>query len=69
MLEGIASLLCTCAYQILCEVREEGERLGTLVFFDDRPESETRGKQLTSCPGCGQKLGLHMLRAQKSASP
>ena len=68
MLEGLAALLCACSYQILCEVREEGERLGTLIFFDDRPESETRGQQVSNCPGCGQKLGLHLLQAHKNLS-
>ena len=69
MLEGLAALLCTCTYQILCEVRAEGERLGFPVFFDDGPESRTRGQQVTSCPRCGEKLGLHLLRAQKNPSP
>jgi hypothetical protein len=70
MLEGlVAALLCTCTHRILCEVRREGERLGLPTFFDDAPESETRGKQVRSCPGCGQRLGLHLLQAQKSPSP
>jgi hypothetical protein len=69
MLEGLAALLCSCSYHILCEVRPEGERLGFPIFFDDGPESETRGQQVRSCPGCGEKLGLHLLRAQKNPSP
>jgi hypothetical protein len=69
MLEGLAELLCACTYQILCEVRDEGERLGTLGFFDDGPQSETRGQRVTSCPGCGQRLGLHVLQARQYASP
>jgi hypothetical protein len=69
VLEGLAALLCACSYQILCEIREEGERLGLPVFFDDGPQSETRGQQVRSCPGCRQRLGLHMLRAQKNVSP
>jgi hypothetical protein len=68
MLERLAALLCACTYQILCEVREEGERLGFPAFFDGQPDSETHGQQLTSCPRCGQRLGLHMLQAQKDFS-
>ena len=68
-LKGLATLLCSCSYHILCELRREGERLGSVVFFDDGPQSETRSQQVTSCPGCGEKLGLHLLRAQKNPSP
>ncbi len=68
MLEGVVALLCRCSYQVLCELRQEGERLGFQVFFDDQPQSETRGQQLISCPRCGQRLGLHMLQAQKELS-
>jgi hypothetical protein len=35
------TLLCACAYRILCELRREGERLGFLVFFDGEKTSET----------------------------
>jgi hypothetical protein len=69
MLEGVATVLCACSYQIRCEVRDAGERLGFPMFFDDEPQSETRGQQVRSCPGCGEKLGLHLLRAQKSPLP
>ena len=68
MLEGVTALLCSCSYQILCELRGEGKRLGFPVFFDDQPASETHGEQPTSCPGCGQSLGLHMLQPQKNPS-
>lgn len=68
LLEEVVMLFCACNYEIFCEMRTHGERLGTVGFFDAGPRSETRGKQVTSCPGCGQKLGLHMLRAQKKIS-
>ena len=64
MLEGLAALVCSCGYRILCELRQEGERLGLPVFFDDQPASETCGQQVMSCPGCAQSLGLHMLQAR-----
>jgi hypothetical protein len=67
--EGLAALLCQCTYQIACEVRAVGERLGLLMFFDDEPASETRGQQVSSCPGCGQELRLHLLRAQTNPLP
>jgi hypothetical protein len=68
VLEGLAALLCSCSYRILCKVSPQGERLGFLMFFDDGLESETRGKQVSTCPGCGQKLGLHLLQAHKNLS-
>lgn len=68
MLEEVVMLFCACSYEILCGVRSQGEYLGTLGFFDAGPQSKTRNKQVTSCPGCGQKLGLHSLQAHKKAS-
>lgn len=68
MLEELAALLCVCSYQLLCEIKAEGEVLGTLIYFDDGPHSETRGQQVRSCPGCGEKLGLQVLRARKNLS-
>jgi hypothetical protein len=64
MPERLAALVCSCGYRILCELRQEGERLGLQVFFDDQPASETRGQQVMSCPGCAQSLGLQMLQAR-----
>jgi hypothetical protein len=68
VLEGLAALLCACSYRILCEVSLQGERLGLLTFFDDGLESETRGQKVSNCPGCGQKLGLHLLQGHKNLS-
>jgi hypothetical protein len=69
MLEEFAALLCACGYRILCEVRAEGQRLGFAMYLDDGPESEGRGQRVRLCPGCGDELGLHLLRAQKDLSP
>jgi hypothetical protein len=54
-------LLCVCAHRILCEVKREGERLGTLVFFDGEEASKTYQERVKSCPGCGEQLELIML--------
>jgi hypothetical protein len=59
-----AALLCPCAYRIFCVVRRESERLGSLVFFDDDPTSQTHGERIHECPGCGERLGLLLLSAQ-----
>lgn len=58
--EAVA-LRCVCGYDILCEVRREGERLGFLAFFDGEPTSETYTKQVESCPDCGKQLGVFIL--------
>ena len=62
-MQDTAALLCLCAHRILCEVQREGERLGSLIFFDNEPESETNGQRVDSCPKCGQRLGLLGLSA------
>ncbi len=62
-MQDTAALLCLCAHRILCEVKREGERLGSLVFFDHEPKSTTCGEQVDSCPACGQRLGLLGLSA------
>jgi hypothetical protein len=59
-----AALRCLCGYTILCEVRWEGERLGTLVFFDGEQASKTFQELVKSCPGCGEQLELIMLLAK-----
>lgn len=38
--------------------------LGSLVFFDDDPTSQTHGEEIHECPGCGERLGLLLLSAQ-----
>jgi hypothetical protein len=61
--EEEATLLCVCAHRILCEVSREGERLGTLVFFDGDEASETYQERVESCPRCGEQLGLLVFSA------
>jgi hypothetical protein len=61
MMKEAAMLLCVCAHRILCEVKREGERLGTLVFFDGEEASKTYQERVKSCPGCGEQLELIML--------
>jgi hypothetical protein len=58
MMKEAATLFCVCAHRILCEVNREGERLGTLVFFDGDEANETYQERVKSCPGCGEQLGL-----------
>lgn len=32
--------------------------MGFVDFFDDEPDSESRGQRVRECPGCGERLGL-----------
>ncbi len=50
------TLQCPCGYAVLCEVERLGERLGTLVFFDHDPSSETYSQRVKNCLGCGVHL-------------
>jgi hypothetical protein len=52
---------CTCGHAISSEVVSEGEYLGTLAFFDAEEASGTHGARVEDCPGCGKRLGLHLL--------
>jgi hypothetical protein len=54
-------LHCLCGHSILCQVLREGERLGSLVFFDDELTNSTYGECIEHCPTCSQKLALHRL--------
>jgi hypothetical protein len=45
-------LLCECGHSICCAVRQEGERLGFLVFFDDQEASKTYAEQVASRTAC-----------------
>jgi hypothetical protein len=47
-------------------VRQQGECLGFLVFFDDEPTSETLGERIGECPGCNERLGLLTLHPRYS---
>jgi hypothetical protein len=59
-------LLCECGHNICCAVRQEGERLGFLVFSDDEPKSETLGERIRECPGCGERLRLLTLYSPRN---
>jgi hypothetical protein len=52
----VFALQCPCGYAILCDVRCFRERLGTLAFLDNEQTSQTYGKRVRSCPGCGEQL-------------
>jgi hypothetical protein len=54
-------LLCECGQSICCAVRQEGERLGFLVFFDDQEVSKTYAEQVAYCPGCDARLDYPLL--------
>lgn len=56
-----ADLRCACGYSIHCRVRSGGKGVGFLVFFDGEPTSETHGKRVWRCPGCGEQLVLPTL--------
>jgi hypothetical protein len=56
------TLSCLCGYTIVCLVVRDGERLGSIVYFDEEPTSPTNGGQIENhCPGCGLRLALHRL--------
>lgn len=57
----LVALRCPCGRDILCAVRYLGERLGTPVFFDNVPTSETYAERIESCPRCGEHLEFLML--------
>jgi hypothetical protein len=59
--EAILALCHSCAYPLACEVEREGERLGSLAFFDDESASSTYGERIEHCPRCGLRLALHNL--------
>jgi DNA-directed RNA polymerase subunit RPC12/RpoP len=67
-MQEAAALRCVCGYAILCEVRWEGERLGTLVFFDGEEASKTYQERMKRCPGCGEQLELLMLLAKNRSA-
>jgi hypothetical protein len=54
-------LACECGRSIRCTVGYEGERLGSLRFFDAPRPGELQGDRLTHCPGCGARLEPRLL--------
>jgi hypothetical protein len=70
MLPGAACRLqCVCDHGIICEVRQEWERLGFLMFFYDQEDSETYSEQVVCCPRCGAQLDYHQLSQAISVRP
>jgi hypothetical protein len=61
LFEVVGLVSCPCGHGIFCRIVREGERLGTVVFFDDEVTSETHGERIERCARCGQKLELHRL--------
>lgn len=55
------ALRCSCGYYVSCEVGRVGDRLGILMFLDDKKPSGTYGRQFDLCPGCAKRLALHNL--------
>ncbi len=61
--EEAAFVYCECGYRVLCVVRRQGERLGTLAFFDYAEEEVTDEAErcITHCSRCDARLGSHVL--------
>jgi hypothetical protein len=60
------ALHCLCGHSISCQVLREGERLGSLVFFDEEPTNSTYGERIEHCPKCGRKPALHRLLPRRA---
>ena len=54
-------LVCECGRSIRCTVGYEGERLGSLRFFDALRPGEIHGERVTYCPRCGARLEPRLL--------
>jgi len=54
-------LVCECGRSIRCTVAHEGERLGSLRFFDILRPGEIHGERVSYCPGCGARLEPRLL--------
>ena len=65
MLEELVALSCVCSHAISVVLRGAGEDICTITFFDDEPESESRGGQVRECPSCGERLGFHRLMGRR----
>jgi DNA-directed RNA polymerase subunit RPC12/RpoP len=64
VVEEAAFVYCECGYKILCVVPRQGVRVDTLAFFDVDDDEEVTGeaeRRVTHCPGCGERLGSHVL--------
>ena len=61
MLEELVALRCVCSHAISVVLRDLGESMCSITFFDDEPTSETCRERVRECPSCGERLGLHRL--------
>lgn len=61
MLEELVALRCVCSYAVAVVLRDAGEGMCTIGFFDDEATSETCGERVRECPSCSERLGLHRL--------
>ena len=59
----MATLYCGCRHQVWSDLWWT-ERGAVMVFMDNRPHSESYGKQVEDCPGCGRKLRLELLKSE-----
>ncbi len=57
LVEETFRVSCNCGRLVRAGVLRGGERLGTLVFFDEENVG-TYGQRRTCCPGCGRRLDL-----------
>jgi hypothetical protein len=60
-------LVCECGRAIRCAVGYEGERLGSLRFFDAPRPEDAHGERVARCPGCGARLDPRLLIEALSA--
>lgn len=59
----MAALYCGCRYGIWSDLwwTEQGQ---VVVFMDNESSSDSYGKQVFDCPGCGRELKLETLRSE-----
>lgn len=59
----MATLYCECKHSIWSDLWWT-ERGAELIFLDNLPSSDSYGKQVTRCPGCGKWLTLEILKSE-----
>lgn len=59
----MATLYCECDHSVWSDLwwTEDGP---DLVFLDNQTSSESYGKRVAACPGCGRELKLEVLRSE-----
>lgn len=60
----MATLYCGCSRRIWSDLWWT-ERGAVMCFMDNQPYSESYGKRVEDCPGCGKKLRLELLSSDK----